>query len=137
MSGPCVLIVDDSEDDVLLASAYIRRWIRDVRFKRVDSACELESALAAQHWDLVLCDHNMPGFDSTRALELVRNARADLPFFVYSGEFSRSQTADALKGGADGVLEKRDTPGLLRVIGNALGKGHAVPAATHAQSIAG
>ena len=123
ISGPTVLIVDDSEDDVLLASAYIRRWIRDVRFKRVETACDLESALDSQHWDLVLCDHNMPGFDSTRALELVRKSRRDLPFFVYSGEFSRTQTADALKCGADGVLEKRDTPGLLRVIGAALGRG--------------
>ena len=129
-SGPNILIVDDSEDDVLLATAYIRRWIRDVRFKRVDCAPDLQNALVEQSWDLVLCDHNMPGFDSTRALELVRASRSDLPFFVYSGEFSRSQTAEALKGGADGVLEKRDTPGLLRVIAAALGGERARPTAT-------
>ena len=121
MNGPNILIVDDSEDDVLLATSYIRRWIRDVRFKRVDCATDLERALREQPWDLVLCDHNMPGFDSTRALELVRISRADLPFFVYSGEFSRTQTEAAIKGGADGVLEKRDTGGLLRVIETALG----------------
>ena len=121
MTGPQILLVDDSEDDVLLASAYIRRWIRGVRFRRVDSAAELEAALAVQAWDLVLCDHNMPGFDSTAALDLVRKASPTLPFFVFSGEFSRAQTADALRCGADGVLEKRDTSGLLRVIGDAFG----------------
>lgn len=121
MSGPQILIIDDSEDDVLLASAYIRRWIREARFRRVDNAAGLSSALADQAWDMVLCDHNMPSFDSVAALELVRRTSLSLPFFVYSGDFSRSQTAEALKCGADGVLEKRDTHGLLRVIKEAFG----------------
>ena len=121
MSGPQILIIDDSEDDVLLASATIRRWIREARFRRVDNASGLACALAEQAWHMVLCDHNMPSFDSVAALELIRRASPRLPFFVYSGDFSRSQTVDALKCGADGVLEKRDTHGLLRVIGKAFG----------------
>lgn len=121
MTGPQILIIDDSEDDVLLASAYIRRWMRAARFRRVDSAAGLATALADQHWDLVLCDHNMPAFDSTRALQLVRGTDAQVPFFVYSGEFSRAQAADAMRGGATGVLEKRDTSGLLKVISSVLG----------------
>lgn len=120
-SGPQILIIDDSEDDVLLASAYIRRWNREARFRRVDNAADLRAALAEQAWHMVLCDHNMPSFDSAGALEIVRRGNPRLPFFVYSGDFSRSQTADALKCGANGVLEKRDTHGLLRVIGQAFG----------------
>lgn len=116
---PQILIVDDSEDDVLLATAYIRRSMRDARFRRVDSAADLRRALAEQDWHLVLCDHNMPGFDSERALDCVRGAAAGVPFYVYSGDFNRIQTADALKAGASGVLEKRDIDGLLRVVGSA------------------
>ena len=131
---PRILIVDDSEDDVLLATAFIRRWLRGARFLRVDSAGALRSALDTQSWDLVLCDHNMPGFDSRSALDIVRLTSATLPFFVYSGDFSRKQTADALRDGADGVVEKRDTSGLMRAIAEALGiepAGHsaAAPAA--------
>ena len=121
MAGPQILIIDDCEDDVLLASAYIRRWIRDARFRRVDNAADLCAALDEQAWHMVLCDHNMPSFDSVCALGLVRAASPDSPFFVYSGDFSRSQTAAAIKAGADGVLEKRDTHGLLKVIGEAFG----------------
>jgi hypothetical protein len=120
-AGPQILLIDDSEDDVLLASAYIRRWLKNARFRRVDNRPDLQTALAEQGWDLVLCDHNMPGFDSTAALEIVRKDAPKIPFFVYSGDLSRDQAAFALKGGADGVLEKRDTPGLLRVIGESLG----------------
>ena len=126
--GPQILIIDDSDDDVLLASAYIRRWIKSARFRRVDNQRDLQAALAAQAWDLVLCDHNMPGFDSTAALEQVRKDAPKLPFFGYSGDLSRDQAARAMDGGADGVLEKRDTPGLLRVIGDALGAHNMLPA---------
>lgn len=126
--GPQILIIDDSDDDVLLASAYIRRWIKSARFRRVDNQRDLQAALAAQAWDLVLCDHNMPGFDSTAALQQVRKDAPKLPFFVYSGDLSRDQAARAMDGGADGVLEKRDTPGLLRVIGDALGSHNMLPA---------
>jgi CheY-like chemotaxis protein len=120
-TAPRILIVDDSEDDVLLATAFIRRWLRGARFLRVDNAGALQEALETQGWDLVLCDHNMPGFDSQSALGIVRLSSATLPFFVHSGDFSRKQTADALRDGADGVVEKRDTSGLMRVIAEALG----------------
>ena len=116
---PQILIVDDSEDDVLLAAAYIRRTMRDARFRRVDSAQALRRALAEQHWHLVLCDHNMPGFDSDGALDCVRATAESTPFYVYSSDFNRAQTADAIKAGANGVLEKRDVDGLMRVIGSA------------------
>ena len=115
-----ILIVDDSEDDVLLATAYIRRSLRGARFRRVENAAQLESALGEQRWDVVLCDHNMPGFDSGRALDIVRRSDNRIPFFVYSGEFSRSQTADALRSGVDGVLEKRNTQAMLRAIVDAI-----------------
>ena len=118
-SAPQILIVDDSEDDVLLAAALIRRTMRDARFRRVDSAQDLRRALADQDWDLVLCDHNMPGFNSDCALDCVRAVAETTPFYVYSGDFNRAQTADAIKAGASGVLEKRDVNGLMRVIGSA------------------
>ena len=125
-AGPQILLIDDSEDDVLLAAAYIRRWIKNARFRRVDNQSDLQAALAEQGWDLVLCDHNMPAFDSSAALEIVRKNAPSVPFFVYSGDLSRDQAASAMKSGANGVLEKRDTPGLLRVIGESLGSaGHA------------
>lgn len=119
MSGARILIIDDSEDDVLLAAAQIRRTLRDARFCRVDNAVQLRAALAHAQWDIVLCDHNMPAFDSTAALGVVRMTCPQLPFYVYSGEFSRAQSAAVLQAGAQGVLEKRDTAGLTRVITSA------------------
>ncbi|MBL8376927.1 MAG: response regulator [Burkholderiales bacterium] len=116
MPAPRILIIDDNEDDVLLAAAQVRRAVGDARFRRVDTAAAFSSALAEQPWDLVLCDHNMPSFDSAAALAIAKAAGMPSPFFVYSGEFSRGQAADAMANGAQGVLEKRDTSALVSLI---------------------
>jgi len=114
--APRILIVDDSEDDVLLAAAQIRRWARDAVIRRVDNAEDFQAALAAGGWDLVLCDHNMPRFDSRHALELMRDSRQEVPFFVYSGQFSPAQRASALREGASGYVDKRDLAGLMHAV---------------------
>ena len=120
MTDPQILIIDDSEDDVMLACSYIRRRIKGARFRRVDCSNDLKLALSETRWDLVLCDHNMPLFDSTSALRQVREFASGTPFFIYSGDFTGAQAATAIAGGASGVVEKRDATGLLRVIDAAL-----------------
>jgi len=46
--------------------------------KRVDSETELREALAAEPWEIVLCDHGLPSFSSTEALRLVRDTGSDI-----------------------------------------------------------
>ena len=119
-AAPRILIVDDSEEDVLLAAAQIRRWARDAVVRRVDNAIDFTAALAGVHWDLVLCDHNMPRFDSTTALALIRKANRTIPFFVYSGQFSPAQRERALQDGATGYVDKRDIESLMRAVDTTL-----------------
>jgi len=111
-----ILIVDDSEEDVLLAAAQIRRWARDAVIRRVDNAADFSAALAAGEWDLVLCDHHMPRFDSVSALELLNSSGRHAPFFVYSGYFSPAQRVQALREGASGFVDKRDIASLMRTV---------------------
>jgi CheY-like chemotaxis protein len=115
-----ILIVDDSEEDVLLAAAQIRRWARDAVIRRVDNAADFSAALASGAWDLVLCDHHMPSFDSVAALELLNGSGRGAPFFVYSGYFSPAQRAQALREGASGFVDKRDIASLMRTVDTAL-----------------
>jgi len=118
--APRILIVDDSEDDVLLAAAQIRRWAREAVIRRVDNPADFVAALAASDWDLVLCDHNMPHFDSGAALELLQSSIRTVPFFVYSGQFSPAQRENAVREGATGYVDKRDLEGLMRAVDNTL-----------------
>jgi CheY-like chemotaxis protein len=130
--APRILIVDDSEEDVLLAAAQIRRWARDAVIRRVDNPADFVAALESGAWDLVLCDHHMPGFDSVAALELLNGAGLSTPFFVYSGYFSPTQRENAVREGASGYVDKRDILGLMRAVDRTLNPMPAVPEAGEA-----
>jgi DNA-binding NtrC family response regulator len=127
--APRILIVDDSEEDVLLAAAQIRRWARDAVIRRVDNAADFTAALDSGTWDLVLCDHNMPRFDSGSALDIAHAARPEVPFFVYSGHFSPEQRAHAVREGACGYVDKRDVAGLMRAVDATLNPAAPAPTA--------
>jgi len=66
-----VLFVDDSELDVELAARSLRQSGHTVEWVRVETASAMEEQLAHGGWDVVVCDHNMPDFDSVSALELL------------------------------------------------------------------
>jgi response regulator RpfG family c-di-GMP phosphodiesterase len=57
-----VLIVEDSEDDVLSLLRELRRGDYSPVYQRVDTPQEMEAALAGEPWDIVISDYNMPHF---------------------------------------------------------------------------
>ncbi len=63
-----VLIIDDSEDDTLLLVRELNKNGYVLQFERVDSLAALEKALEQHHWQLIIADHTLPGFDSTDVL---------------------------------------------------------------------
>ncbi len=80
-----VLIVEDSEDDALLAIRYLEREGFDVSFERVETAEAMTAALEKQVWDIIIADYRLPHFSAPEALELFHQSGLDLPFIVVSG----------------------------------------------------
>ena len=70
-----LLIVEDSEDDALLDVIALEDAGYNVNWRRVDDAQRFAAALGERHWDLVLCDHALPRFDSFGALRVLSAAR--------------------------------------------------------------
>lgn len=68
-----MLIVEDSEDDALLLLRELRKGGIDPYSELVDSEEGLCRALRESKWDILITDHNMPGFSSFRVLELAGN----------------------------------------------------------------
>ena len=101
-----LLLVEDSEADAELLLAELRRSGFQTVLKRVDSETELREALAAESWEIVLCDHGLPSFSSTEALRLVRDTGSDIPFVVLSGTIGEEAAVEALKAGARDVVLK-------------------------------
>ncbi len=101
-----VLIVEDSEDDMLLLLRELRRGGYDPHYRRVDNAGDLTAALAAEPWDVVLSDHNMPQFSSTAALDQIKATGLDVPFMIVSGSIGEEAAVNAMKAGAQDYLMK-------------------------------
>lgn len=101
-----VLIVEDSEDDMILLLRELRRGGYEPFSRRVDNGNDLQQALAGHHWDIVLSDHSMPGFSSGEALAAVKASGLDIPFMIVSGSIGEEAAVQAMKAGAQDYLIK-------------------------------
>src|ERR1035437_10171910 len=102
-----VLIVEDSEDDAKLALLALRRGGFDPTYRRVQTAAELETALAQERWDVIISDFQMPGFTGMDALRIFRSTGLDMPFILISGKIGEESAVDAMKAGANDYLMKK------------------------------
>ena len=111
-----VLIAEDSEDDALLILRELKRGKYNPIMRRVDSAGDMQDALQAQPWDLIIADHNMPSFDSKEALALAKQQDPNTPFILVSGSIGEEVAVDAMKAGAHDYVMKDNLTRLLPAI---------------------
>jgi PAS domain S-box-containing protein len=111
-----LLLVEDSESDYELVRAELRRHGYAVDVRRVESEAGLRAALADGSWDLVVCDHGLPSFDSRAAFEIVRATGTDLPFVVLSGSIGEEAAVAALRSGARDIVLKSNLARLGPVV---------------------
>ena len=102
-----VLIVEDSEDDAKLALRALRGGGFEPTYRRVQTAAELETALAEEHWDAVISDFSMPGFNGMDALRIFRATGLDIPFILVSGTIGEGAAVDAMKAGSSDYVMKK------------------------------
>ena len=101
-----VLVVEDSEDDVLLIVRELRRSGYDLTYRQVQTAEEMRSALSQEPWDVVIADYAMPRFSGMAALEVLRQSELDLPFIIVSGTIGEDVAVAAMKAGAHDYVLK-------------------------------
>jgi len=111
-----VLMVEDSDDDAQLLKRELQRMGFEPEVTRVDSGPTLRTALVERDWDVVISDHNMPGFSGDEALKLVKLFDPDLPFIVVSGTRGEEHAVDAMRAGASDFIVKTRLHRLAPVI---------------------
>lgn len=116
LSALRMLVVEDSEDEAFLLYSELRARGLDISWQRVDNRTAMEAALAREDWDVILCDHNMPGFDSRAALDTAHHSGKDVPFIIYSGRISDQQAFSAMQDGVQDYIEKGNYDRLIPVI---------------------
>ncbi len=107
MSQPLrVLIVEDSEDDMVLLLRQLRHGGYAPTWQRVDTATAMAAALDQHAWDIVIADHHLPTFSAPHALRLLQQKNLDLPFIIVSGTIGEDVAVAAMKAGAHDYLIK-------------------------------
>lgn len=121
-----LLFVEDVEDDALLIVRELRRGGFEPNYQRVDSAPALRASLVAHPWDIVITDHNLPGFNSRAAVEIVHQHDQDLPVIIVSGSIGEELAVEAMRLGAKDYIMKdnmrRLVPAIRRELADAVGR---------------
>ncbi len=110
------LVVDDSEDDAYLLKAELGQRGVVIDYRRVDNPLDMAAALTDDTWDLVISDHNMPGFDALGAYEVLKHSGRDIPFIIHSGHIADELATSAMYDGVHDVIEKGRYERLVPVI---------------------
>ena len=111
-----VLLVEDSADDALLLMRQIRKGGFMASFLRVEEEGTMRDALVSERWDICITDHNMPSFDSTAALLLIRESGLDIPTVIVSGSIGEEIAVKAMKAGANDYIMKDNLTRLVPAI---------------------
>lgn len=117
MSQPLrVLLVEDSEDDAALLLRELRKGGYLPEHRRVDTGTELEAALERDTWDIVITDHNLPGYSSDAAIATVKRSGLDIPIIIVSGSIGEDIAVEAMKNGANDYILKNNLTRLVPAI---------------------
>jgi protein-histidine pros-kinase len=128
-----LLIVEDSKADAVLIQREIGRGGFAVAMTRVTTAAQMRAALCGHTFDLVICDHNLPGSSSDEALVAFREAKLDIPFLIVSGAIGEETAVAAMRAGANDYVLKDRLARLVPAIERELGQAAARRAARDLQ----
>lgn len=112
-----ILIVDDEKQ---LARALRQTLLLELPASEIDVAYSGEEALsklAADHYDLIVADLRMPGFDGLELVKGVRYLDEAVPIVLMTGYGSQGVAREAARLGVNHYIDKPfDVPALLEII---------------------
>lgn len=115
-----ILLVEDSREDAELALAELAEDALAHEARVVDDEAAYLAALRDFAPDIVLSDLSLPGFSGQRALELLRQRDAELPFIYVSGTLGEEAAIAALHDGATDYILKQNPARLASAVRRAL-----------------
>jgi len=101
-----VIIVEDSEDDLMLLLRALKKGGFETVYVRVETEEGLRQALENEQWQMVISDHAMPRFSAPEALKVLKESGRDIPFIIVSGTIGEEIAVAAMKAGAHDYILK-------------------------------
>ena len=114
------LIVDDSENDVLLIIRELKKGGYNPFYQRVETAAAMKKALKAGSWEVVLCDYKMPKFNAPSAITLLKETNIHIPIIIVSGSIGEDAAVECMRLGAQDYVMKGNLSHLCPVVAREL-----------------
>ena len=122
-----ILMIDDSEDDVLLIIRELKKGGYNPVYERVETAAATKEALKAKQWDIILCDYKMPDFSAPSAIALLKESNTDIPIIIISGAIGEETAVECMRLGTRDYMMKdnlsRLCPAIARELEEAILRG--------------
>ena len=115
-----VLIIEDSEDDVLLIIRELKKGGYNPVYEQVETAAAMKKALQEKQWDIILCDYKMPKFNAPSAIAVLKNANIDIPLIIVSGTIGEDVAIECMRLGAHDYIMKSNLSRLCPAIAREL-----------------
>ena len=100
------LIIEDSEDDLMLVLRELRRGGFEPEYLQVEAAESMAQALEEQEWDIILSDYSLPSFSAPAALKLLKISSVNIPFIVISGNVGEEIAVQLMQYGCNDYINK-------------------------------
>src|SRR5512135_6617 len=111
-----ILVIEDSEDDVVLLLRELKLGGYEPLHKRVETAEDMQTAIGEMRWDIIVSDFIMPQFSGPAALELLKQSGLDVPFIIVSGKIGEDIAVEAMKAGAHDYILKGNLARLVPAV---------------------
>ncbi|HVE71341.1 MAG TPA: diguanylate cyclase [Thermoanaerobaculia bacterium] len=130
-----LLLIEDSDLDAAHLLLELKRGGFDPDVTRVETRDELQDALFARTFDVIISDYHLPRFSAPEALDIVRMSRLDVPFIVVSGAIGEETAAELMRAGAHDYLLKHRLTRLGVAVERELEQASARRAKRHAENL--
>lgn len=109
-----ILLVDDDEDTLRIASRFLEKDDPTFNITGVVSAEDALALLENQIFDIIVSDYEMPrGLSGLEFLEKQRLTKSEIPFILFTGKGREDVAIKALNLGADAYVTKGGDPKIL------------------------
>jgi PAS domain S-box-containing protein len=101
-----VLHLEDNDHDAELVRRRLAKEGITLEFTQVTKRETYVEALEKEHFDLIMCDFSLPGFNGGAALDLAHERHPRTPFIFVSGTLAPNVAIESLKRGAANCVSK-------------------------------
>jgi signal transduction histidine kinase/FixJ family two-component response regulator len=102
-----VLHVDDDPELAAAVGVFMEKEDDRLEVEPATSASEGLERLAADEFNCIVSDYDMPGRNGIEFLEAVREEYPDFPFILYTGKGSEEVASEAISAGVTDYLQKK------------------------------